>query len=129
MTDNERRPLDAFADINLDEFKSDNVIKAPVINNSKLEKEAIRKVAEESDFQSRQAIVKRKKIIPKTFSLFQEECDVINQALKYYLDNPDERLSQPSGSDVVRAALYVFATKNAEEQVQLIKAHRGRGRK
>lgn len=124
MSNSEENPIDPFANINLEGFKTEN-------KNKKVQpdKAEIKAIAEESDFQSRQAIVKKQKIITKTFSLFQDECQIINNVFKVYLDNPDVSMSQPSGSDIVRAALHLFSTKSPEEQVALVKEHRGRGRK
>jgi len=122
----EHVPLDPFASLNLSEFKA-RQSKTPA--PQKLDKEAIRELAAENDFRSRQMPEKKQKIVTKTFSLFPDECDIINGALKAYLDDPDEGLAQPSSSDVVRAALNSFATRSPAEQVALIKQHRGRGRR
>ena len=129
MTNTEHNPIDPFANINLEGFKAGPVKKKTSLKKSQPDKEAIKAVAEQNDFQSRQAAPKKQKIVTKTFSLFQDECSIINDVLKAYLDNPDEGLSQPSGSDIVRAALHIFAEKTPQEQVELVKEHRGRGRK
>ncbi|HNO75547.1 hypothetical protein [Nitrosomonas mobilis] len=129
MSNTKNDPVDPFAGIDLDRFKTEQGKKKTSLRKPQPDKEAIKAVAEQNDFQSRQAAPKKKKIITKTFSLFQDECNIINDVLRAYLNNPDEGLSQPSGSDIVRAALHIFAEKNSQEQVKLIKEHRGRGRK
>ena len=130
MIEQDRAPVDAFADLDLDEFKVEKGrAKKKPAKAPKVEKEVIRAMAEKGDFFSRQPAAKKQKIVPKTFSIFQDECDIINAALRAYQNDPDERLGQPSSSDVVRAALHVFAGLSEEEQVRLMKDKRGRGRK
>jgi hypothetical protein len=129
MSDLDHPPIDAFADLDLAEFKNAKPQARPLNPAPKMEKEAIRAAAEKGEFISRQPVTRKQKIVPKTFSLFQDECDIINAALKAYQAEPDERLSQPSSSDVARAALHVFAALTPEEQVSYIKENRGRGRK
>lgn len=125
MNDLTKQPVDAFAGINLNQFKKKPTVE-PDIQDTK---SIIKSVAEENHFQSRQPTSKKQKIYPKTFSLFEDECEIINNAIKYYLDDPNRSPSQPSGSDVVRAALHAFSEKTPNEQIQLIKENRGRGRK
>ena len=129
MSNTEKNPVDPFADINLDKYKAPPGKKKASVNKPPPDKDAMKAIAEQNDFQSRQAAPKKQKIVPKTFSLFQEDCSIINDVLKAYLENPDERLSQPSGSDIVRAALHILAEKPEQEQVALVKEHRGRGRR
>jgi hypothetical protein len=129
MTDHDT-PVDAFADLNLEEFKADKRKPRPaVIRPPRIEKEMIRAMAEKGEFRSRQPATVKPKIVAKTFSIFKEECDIINSALRAYQEYPDERLGQPSSSDVVRAALHAFVELSEDEQVQLVKEHRGRGRR
>jgi hypothetical protein len=129
MSNTEKNPVDPFANINLDGFKAQPGKKKTSVKKPSPDKDAIKAIAEQNDFQSRQAAPKKHKIITKTFSLFQEDCSIINDVLKAYLENPDEGLSQPSGSDIVRAALHILAEKSSQEQVALVKEHRGRGRR
>jgi hypothetical protein len=129
MSNTEKTPVDPFAGINLNEFKARPGKKKPSLKKPQPDKDEIKAVAEQNDFQSRQAPPKKQKIVTKTFSLFQEDCSIINDVLKAYLENPDEGLSQPSGSDVVRAALHILVEKPEHEQVALVKEHRGRGRR
>ncbi|GJL71985.1 MAG: hypothetical protein NMNS01_11840 [Nitrosomonas sp.] len=129
MSNTEKKPIDPFATLGLDKYKKPENKKETSVKKPPPDKDAIKAIAEQNDFQSRQAPVKRQKIVTKTFSLFQEDCSIINDVLKAYLENPDEGLSQPSGSDVVRAALHILAEKSAQEQVELVKEHRGRGRR
>lgn len=122
-------PMDVFADLDLAEFKKP-VKRQLNVKSSTTEKEAIRAVAEENKFQSREPIKARgKKVIPKTFSLFEEDCDVINSAIRGYLLSSNPGRFQPSGSDVVRAALHFFIEQPTEEQIKQIKERRGRGHK
>lgn len=130
MSDIEHDPIDVFADLGLEDFKKSKEPQ-PVATRPapRPEMEVIRATAEQGAFVSRQPTAPKKKMTPKTFSLFPEENEVIEYALKACHAYPDERFAQPSFSDIVRAALHVFSTLPAEEQVSHIKAHRGRGRK
>lgn len=125
MSNTTKQPVDAFANIDLSQFKAKPSQKL----DAQATKDVIKSIAKENNFQSRQPVTKKPKIIPKTFSLFEDECGIINDALKHYLDDPGRNSSQPSGSDVVRAALHAFSKKSSDQQVKLIKEHRGRGRK
>ena len=129
MTDTKGKPVDAFADINLGDFKRN--VKTKEKSESKKEKDKIKKIAEENNFVSRQPVVveQKEKVMTKTYSLFKSDCDIIKQVIRSYFDENDEDLSQPSGSDVVRAALHHFATLDFDKQLSLIEEHRGRGRK
>jgi hypothetical protein len=129
MSETDNPPIDAFAELNLLAFKNTSPQRQKVSLTPKLEKEVIREAAEQSAFISRQPVGPKKKIVPRTFSLFQDECDIINMALRAYQLHPDERLSAPSSSDVVRAALHMFATLTPDDQGAAINAHRGRGRR
>lgn len=129
MSDVENAPVDVFADLGLDEFKKGNEPQLTARLAPRPEKEVIRATAEQGAFVSRQPVAPKKKMTPKTFSLFPEESEIIEYALKACQAYRDERFAQPSFSDVVRAALHVFSTLPAEEQVTHIKMHRGRGRK
>ncbi len=114
---------DPFADINFDDFKSnENVDPGPTTVNQ----DQIRRLAEENDFKSREGNKPKEKIIVKTFSLFPSDHEIINQAIK---DSIDRHGKTSSGSDIVRAALHVFATLSADEQDNYIQKHKGRGRK
>lgn len=127
MSDNEQSPSDPFANINFDAFKSES--EAPK-TESAIPKDLIKKVAEESSFASRQAVpIKKRKLIKKTFSLFQEEVAIINQGLRAYMDEAGDEPSCPSNSDVVRAGLYLLSEKTPEEQAALIEQYRGRARR
>ena len=83
-------------------------------------------IAVSNDFLSRNTQVKQK-TITKTFSLFKEECLLINEAISQY-NNLDDNFTAVSGSDIVRAALYSFSKLSDEERHNLITKHRGRGR-
>jgi len=118
-------PVDVFADLDLEEFKADKRKPRPAAaKGPKIEKEVIRAIAEKGDFRSRQPAPVKRNYVPKTFALFQDECDIINRALRAYQEYPDERLGHPSSSDVARAALHVFAELSEDEQVLLVKEHR-----
>lgn len=125
MSDTVKQPVDAFANIDLKQFKG----QTKQIVETQITEEQIKTIAEENNFQSRQPVTKKPKIYPKTFSLFEDECAIINNAIKYYLDDPNRSPSQPSGSDVVRAALHAFSERTPENQIELIKENRGRGRR
>ena len=124
MSEAEKNSIDPFASLNLDEL---TVSSNSGLSND-LDKEKIKKAAEESSFSSRQIVAKKQKLVTKTFSLFQDEIVIINSALRAYIDSTDE-LSSPSNSDAVRAGLHLLAEKSPEEQAQLIAEHRGRGRR
>lgn len=97
-----------------------------------LQKDEIKKIATESNFHARQKEAPKKeksKTYNKTFSLFQEECQIINNIIRASYDDFDDTLPRPSGSDVVRAALHELAKKSLEKQSDIVKSHRGRGRK
>ena len=125
-----KNPVDPFENINLDNFKNqDTKTKHSTENKKLLDKETIKDVARESDFQSRERIRDKSKVVTKTFSLFQEECTIIDTILKNCLNHQGNSLTQPSGSDIVRAALHAFTQKTSQEQITMIFNHRGRGRK
>lgn len=130
MNEKENQPVDPFATIDLGEFKQK---KSKTIDNDIIrvvDKDIIKKAAEQSDFSSRQSAPKKQKLVTKTFSLFQDEIIVINNALKAYLESSsDDDLSSPSNSDVIRAGLHLLSEKSPKEQADLIAKHRGRGRK
>ena len=116
--------VDSFADIDdLEDLK-----KNPT-QEKMLEKDIIKKIAEDSNFQSRRISDKKQKTYNKTFSLFQEDCNIINKVIRSYFNKFEDDLSRPSGSDVIRAALHIFSEKNIDEQLSIIRKYRGRGRK
>jgi len=131
MNDLQKQPVDPFSasDLDLEIFKKQENQPITAFPPDKAE---IRKIAEQSDFQSRQPIKRKQKATAKSFSLFPDDLEHINRAfnemLKSYLENPEAGLAKPSDSDVVRAALHLLALQPIEEQLQLIKEHRGRGR-
>lgn len=128
MSDIDHNPVDPFANINLDELKQNTEKK--IEEDDIVDKHAIKKAAEQNEFSSRQGTYKKQKLVTKTFSLFQDEIFIINNALKIYLEQSgDEDLSTPSNSDAVRAGLHLLAEKSPDEQAKLISQHRGRGRK
>ncbi len=127
MSEVDKKPLDPFASINLESFKIEDNSNRPSKENE-VQKKEIQKIAEKSDFSSRQAAPKKQKLVTKTFSLFQDEITIINNALRAFIDSSDE-LSSPSNSDAVRAGLHLLAQKTPEEQAKLISEHRGRGRR
>jgi len=128
MNDIEKQPVDPFANLDLNEFKQEKSETNEVIRV--IDKEVIKQTAEKSDFSSRQVSPKKQKLVTKTFSLFQNEIKIINNAIRAYLESSDEDdLSTPSNSDAVRAGLYLLAEKSPEEQANLIAEHRGRGRR
>jgi hypothetical protein len=130
MSKTDKKPIDPFSNISLDSFKKDvSQEKSLERMEAHPDKKTIKAIAEESNFQSREAAPKKQKIMTKTFSLFQEECNIINSIIRQYLENHEYDSSQPSGSDVVRAALYTLATKSPKEQVALVKQYRGRKKK
>lgn len=134
MTQSDKTAFDPFKDIALDAFKKEPKPQTaqPLHPNRLADKEAIKAIAQESNFQSREvpaAAEPKPKIVTKTFSLFQQDCAILNEGLKVYLDAPDEGGSQPSGSDIVRAALHAFHQLPDDEKRALIKQHRGRGRR
>ena len=126
--------LDVFVDTFQDLDVMD--VKPKKRSGQTLEKEDIKKIAEESHFHARQKVVQKEtpkkdkaKTYNKTFSLFQEECQVINNIIRASFDDLEDDLPRPSGSDVVRAALHEFSKKSLEKQISMVKSHRGRGRK
>ena len=132
MTLAEKNPIDPFKNIELGNFKNKSQSNdKKEIESSLHDKEVIEKIANESQFQSRESKreLKKPKLITKTFSLFQDECVIINDVIKAYLNKVEDSMSQPSGSDVVRAALHSFSRKSSQEQLDLVKQHRGRGRR
>lgn len=128
MSESEKSPLDPFANVNLDAFKQDPV-QDKAESKPKVDKDAIKMAAEKSEFNSRQAAPKKKKLVTKTFSLFQDEIIIINNALTAYRERSEDDLPTTSNSDAVRAGLHLLAEKTPEEQANLIALHRGRGRK
>ena len=127
MSEAEKQPIDPFASIDLDAFKTPNKENSRQSDDDNRKNE-IKDIAEKSDFTSRQAPAKKQKLVTKTFSLFQDEIIIINNALRAFIDSSDE-LSSPSNSDAVRAGLHLLAEKSPEEQARLISEHRGRGRR
>lgn len=119
----EQKPFDPFSSMDLNTFKNNSQPKPKPLP----EKKVIREIAQDSKFQSRQPVQKKPKHAPKTFSLFPNDTAIIQNGLRFYLDYSDS--SQPSGSDVVRAALHIFAKKSPEEQARLIEQHRARGKR
>lgn len=119
----EQKPVDPFSNIDLNTFKSN----APKKSKLPPLKEAVREAAIQSNFQSRQPIVKREKHTAKTFSLFPDDTAIVKNALRSFMDH--NMSAQPSGSDVVRAALHEFSRKPESEQVQLIERYRARGKR
>jgi hypothetical protein len=119
----EQKPFDPFSSLDLNTFKNNSQPKPKPLP----EKNLIREVAQESKFQSRQPVLKKPKHIPKTFSLFPDDTIIIKNGLRFYMDQNNS--NQPSGSDVVRAALHIFAKKSPEEQARLIEQYRARGKR
>lgn len=119
----EQKPFDPFSNLDLNTFKNSSQPKTKPLP----EKQVIREVAQESKFSSRQPVQKKPKHSPKTFSLFPDDTAIIQKGLRFYMDHNGS--SQPSGSDIVRAALHIFAKKSPEEQAQLIELHRARGKR
>ena len=117
--------VDPFANLNLDGFKKEK----PSQKSVSLSKEEIKQVAQESNFQSRQVNIEtpKQKYTPKTFSMFPDDNEIIQKAIRLYMNHSE--INQASGSDVVRAALHVFSTLNERDQVEFIEKHRGRARK
>jgi hypothetical protein len=113
-------PSDPFSNINFEDFKSvdKNTLKG-------IDEEAVRRVAEENSFQSRQPVQVKEKITTKSFSLFPSDQAIINQAIKRSLE---KNASTPSGSDIIRAALHAFAKLSVDQQDTYIQKYRGRGR-
>ena len=110
----ERNPVDPFSEITLEALKNTT----PKKPKSPVEMDAIREVAIQSKFQSRQPAAKREAHTAKTFSLFPDDTAIIKNALRFFMDY--NASIQASGSDVVRAALHEFAQKSTNEQVKLI---------
>jgi len=128
MTDN-NSPIDAFADINLDEFKVTSSRSNPSNKKQNIDKTELKKIAKESNFQSRQPLQERPKATTKTFSLFPDECNIIRETLKLSMESWDNEASQPTSSDIVRAALHVLSKQKSGEKIKILKELRGRGRK
>lgn len=121
----EQKPLDPFSSINLETFKNTE----PKTPRTLVAKDAVREAAIQSSFPSRQPkpVVKREKHTAKTFSLFPVDSSIIKNALRIFMDH--NMPGQPSGSDVVRAALHEFSKKSENEQVQLLEKFRARGKR
>lgn len=133
MSDSEKQAVDPFDSAEIDLSVLTKQEAEPRQANSILpDKEEIRRIAAENEFRSRQPAKPQPKAINKTFSLFPDDLAHINRAfnevLKAHSNNPGLNLSKPSDSDIVRAALHFFAMQPMEDQLQLIKEHRGRGR-
>tara|TARA_R110001592_G_scaffold31482_1_gene110961 strand:+ start:36363 stop:36737 length:375 start_codon:yes stop_codon:yes gene_type:complete len=114
---------DPFSNINFEDFKSDQKSSSP---SKDVDEKAIRRLAEENNFKSREGTKKKERITTKSFSLFPSEQDIINKAIKNSIDKHGKT---SSGSDIIRAALHAFALLNPEEQDNLVQKHKGRGRK
>lgn len=129
MKKSKENTVDPFKNISLNSFRNETALSLK--SQNKLDKDTIKTIANESNFQSREVrpLNPKQKIVTKTFSLFPAECSVINNAIRAYFDNLEDGTSQPSGSDVVRAALHAFGQKTPQEQINMIKDYRGRGRK
>jgi hypothetical protein len=113
--------IDPFKDIDLNNLKKNS----NSIDES--QKNTIKSLAIENKFISKEEPKRKEKVITKTFSLFRNECLVINDSITNY-SKMDENYSSASGSDVVRAALYNFSQLDKETQYDIIRKHRGRGR-
>lgn len=118
----QNNPVDPFSNINFDDFKSTD----DGGSSNNVDEVAVRRVAEESSFQSRQPTPLKEKITTKSFSLFPSDQEIINQSVKRSLE---KHAFTPSGSDIIRAALHAFATLNTDQQDSYIQKYRGRGRK
>jgi len=130
MKSSKENTIDPFKNITLDNFKNETT--SSLKSKNKLDKDTIKTIANESNFQSREfrQLSHKQKIVTKTFSLFPTECSIINNAIKAYFSYSSENEpSQPSSSDVVRAALHAFGQRTLPEQINMIKHYRGRGRK
>ena len=109
-------------DVFVDTFEDLDVIEIKPKKDSGqiLKKEEIKTIAEESNFHARQKTAPNKekaKTYNKTFSLFAEECQVINNISRASYDGVEDDLPRPSGSDVVRAALHEFSNKSLVKQM------------
>lgn len=126
----DKKTVDPFDNINLDDFKNQPTESEIVIQQiPEIDKSVIKGIAEENNFKSREVSQKKEKIITKTFSLFKDECNIINKTITHCLSNSYQDPVHVSGSDVVRAALYLLSQQPNDEQINLILQHRGRGRK
>ena len=128
-------PLDPFASLDLEEFKTQKkdkpagkkaVSPKPAKKKARVQDEVIKKVAAESNFTSRKSVETREKILSKTFSLYPSDLDIVADSIRmfpisYYV-------SSPSSSDVIRAALHAFSELSEEKRIEMIEEHRGRGR-
>ena len=84
--------VDTFQDLDFEDSKLKKTT-AKKTETKSLAKETIKKIAEESDFHSRQKETPKKeksKTYNKTFSLFQDECQVINNIIRAYYDAFEE---------------------------------------
>lgn len=130
MSSSEPKPVDPFDDIDLSDFQN---TKRRSSKKDVTDTALIKRMAEKENFQSRQPPKKKEKIIPKTFSLFPSELDIVNSTLQsvmthFDVDDPYNQV-RPSGSDVVRAALHSFGQLSEEKRINLVQEYRGRGRK
>jgi len=123
---------DPFKGMNLDNFKKNNGIQkntkevGEVIHISEKDKEIVDKVALENNFTSREPSKKIKsKTRPCTFSLREEEEDIIYNYINISYNK--HRRSKITGSDVVRAGLYMLLKYGDEEVLEMMLEKRGRG--
>ena len=124
MSSASTEPRDPFANINIDDFKAPPKEKP---QPKRVDEALVRKAAEQSHFQSREPASKKERIITKTYSLFPSDIGIINDVIKSVPTSVD--MGQPSGSDVVRAALHAFYGLDEDEQIALVQRYRGRGRR
>ena len=73
--------------------------------------ESVRRTAEDSEFGSRPVAPRKRIVMSKTFSLFEEETAIINSALISYRKLSGELSPTTSNPDAVRAAIYLLAEK------------------
>lgn len=132
--------MDPFGDLDIEEFKNnknpeinnikEDEISSAKVNDNRKEIEVIKKLAENLSFNSREGDRnKGAQTVTKTFSFYKEESDIINQYIYAYYRDPSLYSTQPSGSDIVRAALHVLSEKPLHEVMELLEVYRGRGRK
>ncbi len=120
-------PVDAFADINIDDFKKD--LKEEKQESYDVDIEAIKKVAEKNNFPSRQKPAKKEKTLTRSVSLFGSEDQIIQNTIADFYKSQYASEFRPSASDVIRAALHIFSRQEKKSKLKTLIEVRGRGRK
>ena len=110
MSEAENAPYDPFANLDLDSLRQESSMTDGASYRT-ADIESVRRTAEDSEFWSRPVAPRKRIVMSKTFSLFEEEIAIINSALISYRKLSGELSPTTSNPDAVRAAIYLLAEK------------------